>query len=106
AVSDDKGKGIAGPDPPDDGSDYGSDDDESSGKGKSDKGKGKEKEKIQDFEGLEGALRRFVLEKRSRSKLAPAKTYLMNVWSDLNTLASVNRDSAQSELDRVTQELQ
>lgn len=105
AASDDKGKGIAGSDPPDDESDYGSDDDESSGKGKSDKGKGKEKEKIQDFEGLEGALRRFVLEKRSRSKLAPAKTYLLNVWSDLNTLASVNRDSAQTELDRVTQEL-
>lgn len=105
AASDDKGKGIAGSDPPDDESDYGSDDDESSGKGNSDKGKGKEKEKIQDFEGLEGALRRFVLEKRSRSKLAPAKTYLLNVWSDLNTLASVNRDSAQTELDRVTQEL-
>lgn len=96
----DKGKEVAGSDPPDDGSDYGSDDDGSSGKGK-----GKEKEKIQDFENLEGALRRFVLEKRARSKLAPAKTYLLNVWSDLNTLASVNRDSAQSELDRVTNEL-
>ena len=71
----------------------------------SDKGKGKDKEKIQDFKALESSLRRFVLEKRARSKLAPAKTYLMNVLSDLNSLATVNRDVAQSELDRVTEEL-
>ena len=70
------------------------------------KGKGKEKEKVQDFERLEGALRRFVLEKRSRSKLAPAKTYLLNILTDVNVLATVNRDIAQSELDRVTQELE
>lgn len=70
-----------------------------------DKGKGKEKEKIQDFENLEGALRRFVLEKRSRSKLAPARTYLLNLLADLNSLATVNRDVAQSELERVTDEL-
>ncbi|KAK3166738.1 hypothetical protein OEA41_009863 [Lepraria neglecta] len=70
-----------------------------------DKGKGKDKEKIQDFEQLEGSLRRFVLEKRARSKLAPAKTYLLNVLADLNYLATVNRDVAQSELDRVAQEL-
>lgn len=69
------------------------------------KGKGKEKEKVQDFERLEGALRRFVLEKRSRSKLAPAKTYLLNILTDVNVLATINRDIAQSELDRVTQEL-
>ncbi|WEW61120.1 mitofusin [Emydomyces testavorans] len=72
-----------------------------------DKGKGKEneKEKIQDFENLEGALRRFVLEKRSRSKLAPARTYLLNVFTDLHTLASVNRAVATSELDRMSKEL-
>ena len=69
------------------------------------KGKGKEREKLRDFEQLEGALRRFVLEKRARSKLAPAKTYLLNVLSDLHTLATVNRDVAQSELDRVSNEL-
>lgn len=69
------------------------------------KGKGKDKEKLQDFAELEGALRRFVLEKRARSKLAPAKTYLLNVLGDLNVLATVNRDVAQSELDRVTKEL-
>jgi len=70
------------------------------------KGKGKEKEKQQDFDELEASLRRFVLEKRARSKLAPAKTYLMNVLGDLGTLASVNKDVAQNEFDRVTKELQ
>lgn len=70
------------------------------------KDKGKEKEKVQDFEALEQSLRRFVLEKRARSKLAPAKTYLLNVLGDVNALASVNLDVAQAELDRVTKELQ
>lgn len=69
------------------------------------KGKGKEQEKIDDFTELEASLRRFVLEKRARSKLAPAKTYLMNVLGDLNNLADVNRGVAQNELDRVTKEL-
>jgi len=69
------------------------------------KGKGKEKEALNDFSELEASLRRFVLEKRSRSKLAPAKTYLMNVLGDLNTLADVNKNVAQNELDRVTEEL-
>ncbi|KAL9000290.1 MAG: hypothetical protein Q9169_001007 [Polycauliona sp. 2 TL-2023] len=70
------------------------------------KGKGKDKEKVQDFEQLEGALRRFVLEKRARSKLAPAKTYLLNILTDLHALGTVNRDVAQSELDRVIQKLE
>lgn len=69
------------------------------------KGKGKEKEALDDFSELETSLRRFVLEKRARSKLAPAKTYLMNVLGDLGTLANVNKEVAQNELDRVTQEL-
>jgi len=71
-----------------------------------DKGKGKNKERIQDFEALEASLRRFVLEKRARSKLAPAKTYLLNVLGDVHSLAEVNRDVAQAELDRVSRELQ
>ncbi len=69
-------------------------------------GKGKEKEKVRDFEELEASLRRFVLEKRSRSKLAPAKTYLTNVLGDLHSLATVNRDVAQAELDRVAKEIE
>ncbi|KAK4861016.1 hypothetical protein LT330_003932 [Penicillium expansum] len=84
------------------GSDPHDDDDDKDSK---DKGKGKEREKLQDFENLEGALRRFVLEKRSRSKLAPARTYLLNLLADLGSLATVNRDVAQSELKRVTDEL-
>jgi mitofusin len=70
------------------------------------KGKGKDKEKIRDFEHLEQSLRRFVLEKRARSKLAPAKTYLLNVLGDVHTLATVNQEVAQSELNRVTKELE
>ena len=70
------------------------------------KGKGKDKEKLQDFEQLESSLRRFVLEKRARSKLAPAKTYLLNILTDLKLLATVNRDVAQNEIDRVSQALE
>ena len=91
------------------------DGDDGEGKGKEadkkDKGKdekkdkGKEREKVRDFEELERSLRQFVLEKRSRSKLAPAKTYLLNILGDLEGLSQVNRDVAQSELDRVSKEL-
>lgn len=70
-----------------------------------DKGKGKEADKIRDFQNLETSLRRFVLEKRARSKLAPAKTYLLNVLGDIHNLATVNRDVAQAELDRVKKEM-
>ncbi|KAL9120361.1 MAG: hypothetical protein Q9187_003087, partial [Circinaria calcarea] len=72
------------------------------GKGK---GKAKERENLRDFEQLEGALRRFVLEKRARSKLLPAKNFLLTLFRDLDNLATVNRDVAQSELDRVSNEL-
>ncbi|EED22876.1 transmembrane GTPase Fzo1, putative [Talaromyces stipitatus ATCC 10500] len=95
------GSGSGGSGDPPDNDDPDDDDDSKKGKGK-----GKEKEKIQDFEKLEGALRRFVLERRARSKLAPARTYILNVLSDLNTLALVNRDVAQSELVRVSSELE
>ena len=70
-----------------------------------DKGKGKDKEKIRDFGELESSLRRFVLEKRARSKLAPAKHFLLGLMTDLNFLATTNRDVAQAELDRVSNEL-
>ena len=105
----DDGGGSSGP--PDDGPQDEDDDEVPSGKhgepgspGQG-KGKGKDKEKIEDFANLEGALRRFVLEKRARSKLAPAKTYLVNCLGDMHVLATVNRDVAQSELDRVSKEL-
>lgn len=70
------------------------------------KGKGKDKEKLRDFTTLEQSLRRFVLEKRARSKLAPAKTYLLNILNDVHSLAMVNEEVARSELERVTKELQ
>ncbi|KAI0530296.1 hypothetical protein GGR58DRAFT_241155 [Xylaria digitata] len=70
------------------------------------KGKGKEKEKIEDFHKLERSLRQFVLEKRARSKLTPAKTYLMNILNDVHVLATVNVEVAQSEIERVTRDLE
>lgn len=45
-----------------------------------------------DFMSLEDCLRSFILDKRSKSKLAPAKIYLNNVLSDLSLLASHNAD--------------
>jgi len=77
-------------------------DGDSDSKGKE---KAKDEEKIRDLEILEQSLRKFVLEKRARSKLAPAKTYLLNVLTDVHTLATVNQEVAQSELDRVFNEL-
>ena len=71
----------------------------------SDKGKGKEAEKQRDFADLETSLRRFVLEKRARSKLAPARTYLLNVLGDMHNLATVNRDVSQAELNRIKKEM-
>lgn len=69
------------------------------------KGKGKDVEKMRDFQNLEQSLRRFVLEKRARSKLAPAKHYLLNILGDVNSLANVNTEVAQAEVDRVGKEL-
>lgn len=79
------------------------DDDGDDGEGK---GKGKDEDKIRDFEALEQSLRRFVLEKRARSKLTPARTYLLNILNDVGTLATVNQDVAKTELERVSRELE
>ncbi|KAL9611946.1 MAG: hypothetical protein Q9167_003433 [Letrouitia subvulpina] len=104
------GSSGGGSDPPDDGEPFVHEEEPTGKHGEPGsppgKGKGKDTQRVQDFEQLEGALRRFVLEKRARSKLAPAKTYLLNILTDLNVLATVNRDVAQSELDRVTKELE
>lgn len=61
--------------------------------------------KVKDFEDLEEALRIFVLEKRARSKLAPAKTYLLNLLNDIVTLAIINKEMAAAELEKIRQEL-
>ncbi|POR37620.1 Transmembrane GTPase fzo1 [Tolypocladium paradoxum] len=102
----------AGPSPPGGPGGNGSGSGSSSGGGGGDdpsddngKGKGKDLDKIRDFEALEQSLRRFVLEKRARSKLAPARTYLLNILNDVKTLATVNQEVAQSEMERVVREL-
>lgn len=51
-----------------------------------------------DADPLEASLRNFILEKRSSSKLAPARTYVLNVLSDLRVLCHDNRTSAEHEL--------
>lgn len=45
---------------------------------------------IESFNKLENSLRTFVLEKRTKSKLAPAKIYMENVLSDLTLIAQHN----------------
>ncbi|CUM62922.1 uncharacterized protein PRCAT00000482001 [Priceomyces carsonii] len=43
-----------------------------------------------DFDLLEASLRKFILDKRSLSKLLPAKSYLKNILCDLETLSMIN----------------
>lgn len=42
------------------------------------------------FDNLEASLRKFILDKRSISKLLPAKSYLLNLLGDLKTLSEIN----------------
>lgn len=58
-----------------------------------------------DFDRLEASLRNFVLEKRSLSKLAPAKTYLKNILKDLEMLADVNLKVTETEVDQILKDL-
>ncbi|BGP26192.1 transmembrane GTPase fzo1 [Rhodotorula toruloides] len=58
------------------------------------------------FDHLEQSLRSFVLLKRSKSKLAPAKHYLLNLLADLSTLASANVVAANDELTAALRELE
>ncbi|KWU42182.1 hypothetical protein RHOSPDRAFT_21709 [Rhodotorula sp. JG-1b] len=58
------------------------------------------------FDHLEQSLRSFVLLKRSQSKLAPAKHYLLNLLADLSTLASANVIAANEELANALRELE
>jgi len=59
-----------------------------------------------DFMRLEECLRSFVLEKRCKSKLAPAKVYLENILSDVSVLSESNRQMAAEELAKVRLELE
>ena len=57
------------------------------------------------FGNLESALRSFVLVKRSKSKLAPASTYLTKLLSDVDLLVGANAIVAQTELERARDDL-
>ncbi|KAK9468935.1 hypothetical protein V1512DRAFT_289422 [Lipomyces arxii] len=93
--------GNPGDDDDDNGDDDNGDDDDG-GNG----GDGNDDRNAVDFDRLERCLRNFVLEKRAISKLAPAKTYLLNVLSDLEALASYNSEVSNSEIVRLNEELQ
>lgn len=45
-----------------------------------------------DFDRLADSLKRFILEKRSISKLAPAKNFLLKILNDLETLSKFNQE--------------
>ncbi|KAJ7050472.1 hypothetical protein C8F01DRAFT_1067661 [Mycena amicta] len=57
------------------------------------------------FEEMEAALRSFVLTKRSKSKLQPVETFLLNLLSDIELLASANKLVAESEIAQARSEL-
>lgn len=59
-----------------------------------------------DFDNLEASLRKFVLEKRAISKLLPAKNFLINILSDIKSLASVNQNQYLKEKESMLKELQ
>lgn len=57
------------------------------------------------FDTLESKLRSFVLVKRSKSKLAPASTYLNHILSDVDLLVGANAIVAEAELKRAREDL-
>lgn len=58
-----------------------------------------------DFAQLEKSLRTFVLEKRFQSKLAPAKTYLKNLLTDVEVIAKYNASVAEERKARAVRDL-
>lgn len=58
------------------------------------------------FDDLESALRSFVLVKRTKSKLQPVSTYLINLLADIGLLASANSLVAEAELERARGDLE
>ncbi|KAJ7180500.1 transmembrane GTPase fzo1 [Mycena filopes] len=57
------------------------------------------------FDEMEAALRSFVLTKREKSKLQPVETFLLNLLSDIELLASANKLVAEAELAQARAEL-
>jgi mitofusin len=62
-----------------------------------------------DFDQLDASLRKVILEKRSISKLLPAKDYLLNILQDLLTLSKVNEriyhDERQSKVEELNNQV-
>ncbi|TPX33895.1 hypothetical protein SmJEL517_g03314 [Synchytrium microbalum] len=58
-----------------------------------------------EFEKLEARLRTFILEKRARSKLAPAKQYMVNLLSDMYTFSSYTASILKTRAKKMTVEL-
>lgn len=54
---------------------------------------------------LEASLRNFILNKRSDAKLAPARTFLLNVLADLTALAAHNQQLAKHEQEQLAARL-
>ncbi|KAJ3023872.1 mitofusin [Thoreauomyces humboldtii] len=61
---------------------------------------------VPDFHKLEEQLRTFILEKRSRSKLAPAKIYLHNLLVDVATVAQYNTSVAARTAQEIAEEME
>lgn len=59
-----------------------------------------------DFARLEQRLRAFVLENRTKSKLMPAKNYLVNLLTDITILAETNSKKSSDEYAQATMELE
>ncbi|KAF7309680.1 Transmembrane GTPase [Mycena indigotica] len=57
------------------------------------------------FDEMEAALRSFVLTKRSKSKLQPVETFLLNLLGDIELLASANKLVAEAEVAQARAEL-
>ena len=60
---------------------------------------------LSDFDRLENRLRSFILEKKARSKLAPAKQYMINVLSDIYTFSSYTSSVLRNRVKKMTMEL-
>ena len=69
-------------------------------------GQNGEKLDAPEFARLEQRLRAFVLENRTKSKLSPAKNYLVNLLSDVNALAEANKTMAEEEQEQANMELE
>jgi mitofusin len=61
---------------------------------------------VEDFLRLEDCLRSFVLDKRSKSKLAPARRYLLNLLGDIILLADGNKEECDDDIKGVEKEIE